>query len=72
MKTIRHHALPSQTAPSLLGNFVRGLLSQEFCGAVAPSIRVNAIAAREAARLFYDDTNDTRVVERVRKIECSA
>jgi hypothetical protein len=57
-----------ETAPSMLGNFVRSLLRQGFCGAVAPSIRVKSDAALEAAQLFYAADATGTVGELVQKI----
>ena len=57
---------------SMLGNFTKALLSQGFCGAVAPSIRVDSTAAADAAKVFYDASDETSVIERVQKIRARA
>jgi hypothetical protein len=39
---------------------------------VAPSIRVDSTAAADAAKVFYDASDETSVIERVQKIRARA
>jgi hypothetical protein len=49
-------------------NFIKGVLSQGFCGAVAPTIRVKLRGGARRCPVFYDAPAKRTVVERVQKV----
>jgi hypothetical protein len=53
--------------PTVLGDFAKTLLRNGFVGVIAPTIKVQSVAALEVTRAFYEAAGDASVGEALRR-----